>query len=78
MAFISLIVPEFLLTLLFNGLRFLITAIIGLIVCQKYDKRNYKKCPTWAWILLWVRLAIGIACISIVAAFVLLLFIINK
>lgn len=78
MAFISLIVPKFLLTMLFNGLRFLITAIIGLVVCKKYDQRNYEKCPTWAWILLWVRLAIGTACILIVAAFVLLLFIINK
>ena len=41
------------------GTRFLVTAIVGIVVCKKYDERNAEKCKRWVWVLLWTRFAIG-------------------
>ncbi len=64
MAVLSVLIVRLITFLLINGLRFAITAIIGLVVCNLYNKRNDIKCKSWVWVILWLRLAAGVICIA--------------
>ena len=59
------------------GTRFLVTAIVGIVVCKNYDERNTEKCKRWVWVLLWTRFTIGAFFILTAVAIILFFVAIN-
>lgn len=55
----------FLFIILVIGLGLIASAIVGLVVCKKYKKRNGKNSKLVFRILLWILLGIGIVVIAI-------------
>lgn len=55
----------FLFIILVIGLGIVLSAIVGLIVCKKIEKRNDIKCKLIFKILLWILLSVGIVVIAI-------------
>lgn len=55
----------FLFIILSIGLGLIISAIVGLVVCKNFEKKNGKKSKLIFRILLWILLVVGIVVIAI-------------